>query len=155
MNTKQKFFTTITTAASLYLSSVVQVLAQVGGSRVGGSVDQPRTGGLGGITNPAINPALGSNPDRANSGATFTSYFITIWRALIVVGALAVLFNLVNGAIEWVTAGGDAGKVKHAREKMTQAIVGMILLSGSFAIVAFIGQIFGLNILRITIPTPR
>lgn len=152
MNAQQKLITHVTTITTLFFSSAVTVFAA---NSVGGNMQRSAGGGsLDGITNPAISAALGGNPDRANSGATFSSYFITIWRALIVVGALAVLFNLVNGAIEWVTAGGDAGKVKHAREKMTQAIVGMILLAGSFAIVAFIGQIFGLNILKFTIPTP-
>jgi hypothetical protein len=107
-----------------------------------------------GISNPVINEALGSNPEKAQSGDIFTNYFIVVWRALIVVGALAVLFNLINGAIEWITAGGEASKVTHARQKMTNAVIGMIILAGSFSIIAFLGNLFGFDVLRLTIPTP-
>jgi hypothetical protein len=106
------------------------------------------------ITNPVINENLGGRPDEAKDGTTFTQYFVVIWKALIVVGALAVLFNLVNGAIEWITAGGENSKVQHARQKMTQAIIGMIILAGSFAIIAFLGNLFGFDVLKLSIPTP-
>jgi hypothetical protein len=106
------------------------------------------------ITNPIINETLGGNAEAAQAGTTFTSYFIVVWRALIFVGSLAVLFNLVNGAIEWITAGGEASKVTHARQKMTQAIIGMIILAGSFAIISFLGNLFGFDVLKLTLPTP-
>lgn len=109
----------------------------------------------GGITNPAISPTLGSNPDEANAGTTFARYFIIIWQGLIVIGTLAMLFNLVNGALEWITAGGEQAKVQHARQKMTNAIVGLVILVGSFAIVIYIGVIFHFdNLLQIQVPTP-
>src|ERR1700752_2848487 len=94
------------------------------------------------ITNPAINKVLGGDADAANAGTTFSVYFIMIWRALIVVGTLAMLFNLVNGALEWITAGGEQSKVSHARQKMTEGVVGLVILVGSFAIIMFIGQLF-------------
>ncbi len=132
--TKKRIITTLTSAITLFASVVTPVFAQ--------------------ITNPVIAPKLGADVEGAKSGNTFASYFITIWRAIIVVGALALLFNLINGAIEWVTAGGESSKVQHARQKMTNAVVGMIILAGTFAIVSFISNLFGFNLLQLTIPTP-
>ncbi len=107
-----------------------------------------------GITNPVIDQTLGGNADNANNGTIFVSYFVTVWRALIVVGGLAVLFNFVNGAIEWITAGGQQDKVGHGRQKMTNSIVGMVILAGSFILINYISDLFGLNLLKFTFPTP-
>lgn len=143
----KKNTTTLFTFLTLFIASVSSVMAQGGGL--------PTSGGL---TNPVLEGSLGSNPDQAQSGATFLSYFITLWRALITVGALAVILMFLWGAIEWITAGGDSGKVSKARDKITQAIIGMILLVGSFVIIGFIGQVFfgdNFDLLNLTLPTPN
>lgn len=62
------------------------------------------------------------------------------------------------GAIEWITAGGDSGKVGKARDKITQAIIGLVILVGSFVIIGFIGRVFfggDFDLLNLTIPTPN
>lgn len=107
------------------------------------------------ITNPALPENLGGDPVAAASGATFTGYIVTIWQALIFVGALLVLLFFIWGAIEWISAGGDQSKIGKARDKMTQAVIGMILLVGTFAIVGLISQLFfpGFNLLQLTIPS--
>lgn len=132
--------------ACVHLGGSDQCVAAAAGS-------QPQSG-LTGITNKAIDPILGGDPAAANSGSTFAHYFIVIWQGLIVIGTLAMLFNLVNGALEWVTAGGEAEKVKHARMKMTEGVVGLIILTGTFAAVMFIGQVFHFNVLQFNIPKP-
>lgn len=107
------------------------------------------------ISNPVISPVLGSGANKAYQGTTFSSYFITIWRALITIGGLTLIFNLVNGALEWISAGGAKDKVEHGRQKMTNAVIGMVILSASFAFVSFISSLFGFNLLQLTIPTPQ
>jgi hypothetical protein len=108
----------------------------------------------GGITNPAISVKLGGSASEAASGRTFSSYFVTIWNAIIMVGVLAMLFSFVNGAIEWITAGGEQSKVQHARQRMTEGVIGLIILAGSFAIVGFLGTLFGFDLLKFNIPKP-
>lgn len=109
------------------------------------------------ITNPAIPTELGGNAAAAQSGTTFTSYFITLWRGVIFVGGIMVLVYFLWGGIEWITAGGDQAKVGKARDKMTQAVVGLIILVASFSIIGLISQVFfpGMNLLQLTIPTPE
>ena len=119
----------------------------------GGCKDLPSDAGTG-IKNTAISPTLGGDPNAASNGTTFANYFITVWQAIIMIGALAMIFNLVNGGIEWVTAGGEKSHVEHARQKMTNAVVGMIVLAGTFALVSYLGQLFGFDLLKFTIPTP-
>lgn len=105
------------------------------------------------ITNPAIGN-LGNSAAAAETGSTFTRYFVTIWRALIFLGGLALLFNLINGAIDWITAAGDSGKIQKGRDKILQSVIGMIILASSFVFVSFISQLlFNFDLLNLTIPT--
>ncbi len=106
----------------------------------------------GGITNGVIGK-LGDSTKNAESGSIFTGYFITIWRALITIGVLALLFNLINGAFDWILAGGDAGKIQKGRDKMVQSIIGMIVLATSFIFITFLSQLlFNFDLLNLTIP---
>lgn len=109
------------------------------------------------IINPAIDPTLGADAKAAESGATFVSYFITLWRGVIFTGGLLVFVYFMWGAIEWITAGGDSAKVGKARDKITQSVVGLIVLVASFTLIGLISQVFfgpGFNLLELTIPRP-
>lgn len=53
---------------------------------------------------------------------------------VLVIGALLVFFYLILGGIEWITSGGDKGKTEAARNKITAAIIGLIILAASYAI---------------------
>lgn len=93
------------------------------------------------ITNPAIGE-LGDDATGAESGSLFTSYFLRIWNTIITIGALMVIVYFLWGAIEWISAGGDASKVQKARDKIVQAVIGLVVLVASFTIIGFISQIF-------------
>lgn len=112
-------------------------------NRTGSGINAQRgnNDGSSGITNPAIGE-LGDSPTDAAAGSIFQKYFITLWQALISVGALMVLIYFLWAGIEWISAGGDSGKVQKARDKITQAVVGMIVLVGAFAIITWISRIF-------------
>lgn len=94
------------------------------------------------ITNPALGEQLGGDYLAAEKGTTFTTYFVQLWQAFITVGGVAVLLFFIWGAIDWITAAGDSGKIEKARSKITQSIIGMVILAGSFAIIGFLSTIF-------------
>ncbi len=62
--------------------------------------------------------------------------------ALLFVGIVALLFIIYAG-INFVTSGGDPKKIESARKIMTFAIIGMVIVLLSFAILIFIGYITG------------
>ena len=72
--------------------------------------------------------------------------------ALTFAGATA-LFLIVYAGIRFVTSGGDPKQVGAARQTMTYAIIGLVLVLSSFAIIYFIAYLtkancitkFGLN----------
>lgn len=65
-----------------------------------------------------------------------------IAAALLFVGIVALAFIMYAG-LTMVTSGGDPKKVEGARKTMTFAIIGLVLVLLSFAILIFIGYITG------------
>lgn len=85
--------------------------------------------------------AVDSDLPGATSDAPSTAFGVLISQILniaLIAGVIAVLLFLILGAFEWLTAGGDAGKVTKAREKMTNAVIGLVVLASVVAIMMFV-----------------
>src|SRR4030042_3142687 len=97
--------------------------------------------------NPIGYPVLAPNFQSFNSPF---DYFNTILPTLItigfVIGAVIFIFIFIVGAFQWITAGGDKGKLEDARHKITHAIVGLLVLLLFFIITQFVNAILGINI---------
>lgn len=65
-----------------------------------------------------------------------------------IVGALIFVIYFLMAAIQWITAGGDAGKLTEAREKIVQGIIGLIILVAAYGILGLIGTLVGIDILN-------
>lgn len=107
-----------------------------------GPVDPPS------ITNPVV-PTFGSG----DTSTIFTNLIVTVWRTAIVLGGLALLVMLVLGALEWITAGGEKGKIEQARDRITQSTIGLLVLIGTVAISSFIGARLGFDLLKLAFPS--
>ena len=104
------------------------------------------------FTNPVVGGELGGQGDStettaqaieaAKNGSAFVGYFIDIWNAFITIGAIMVLINFLWGALEWITAGGDSSKVEKGRNRITQSMIGLLILVSSFVIIGFISNLF-------------
>ncbi len=70
-----------------------------------------------------------------------------IMNVVMALSLLLVLLYLVWGAIEWITAGGEKGKIETARNKITNAMIGIIILSGILAIFKFVQYLLGVEII--------
>lgn len=70
---------------------------------------------------------------------------VNIIALFFTVGGLGVLIYFVWGATDWILSGGDKEKVAGARKKMTNAIIGLVLLSLSYVIINLVGSIVGFN----------
>lgn len=106
------------------------------------------------IENPVIGD-LGTS-DGVDDGSKFINYTVYLWRVSINLGALAVIVFFILGAFEWITAGSDSKKTETARSRMTNAIIGLIILVSSFTLLSFISKIFfgeNFDLLKLTFPT--
>lgn len=90
-------------------------------------------------------PEGGSAAVQTNLGALIASFI----GALILVGGIATLVYMMIGAVQWITAGGDKGKIDKARDKITQSVVGLGVLAGTFALFAVIQYFFGISVVSL------
>lgn len=73
--------------------------------------------------------------------------FITrVFGAVMIVGGIALFIYLVYGGIQWVSSGGEKDKVKDARDKITQSIIGFAVLASAWAIFKLVDYFFGIGI---------
>ena len=79
---------------------------------------------------------------------SFPELLSRILNVVLVIGVVAVLFYLVWGGLDWILSGGDKGKTESARNKITSAVVGLIILISAWAIMTFVQQLLGLEILK-------
>lgn len=95
------------------------------------------------VTNPIVK-------NSTDDGVTYISNFITQMVSIIfVVGSVAFMFMFLLGGIKWITAGGDKGQLENARSQVTQAITGLIVLFGVYAIARLMNTIFGIELIDI------
>lgn len=88
----------------------------------------------------------------AGGSTDFLAHFLPSFIGLLLTfGAIAFFFMLLWGAVSWILSGGDKAHLEAAKSRITSAIVGMVLLIGSFAIVKLIETFFDVNILLIDI----
>lgn len=58
----------------------------------------------------------------------------------ILLGFLGVVFIIliISGGYQWLTSGGNEEKIKHARDRIIHAIIGLIIIILSYAIAFFV-----------------
>jgi hypothetical protein len=55
------------------------------------------------------------------------------------------MIMIIWGAVDWIFSGGDKEKIAGARKRITQSIIGLVLLSSAFVIMLVLGQILGIG----------
>lgn len=62
---------------------------------------------------------------------------------VMVVSALLVFYHLVMAAFDWITSGGDKGKTEKARNRILAAIIGIVIVASSFAVLTLVLRFIG------------
>lgn len=71
------------------------------------------------------------------------SYLNFVLGFVIVVSLLLAFLNFIQAGIQWITSGGDKGKTEEARNKIVHAVIGILIVSSSFAVASFVAYILG------------
>jgi len=79
------------------------------------------------------------------AGSSMTQLIVTLIDGAILVGALLLLVFLILGAINWITAGGDKGKVEAARNKIVQSLIGFVVLVFVYTLYVFVLNVLDLD----------
>lgn len=78
------------------------------------------------------------------------SFFVT---ALLIIAGLVFFFMLVIGGLRWITSGGDKSATEGARNQITAALIGLVIVFSAWAIAQLLANVFGINIFSFTLPT--
>lgn len=70
-----------------------------------------------------------------------------------IIGTVIFFFMLLFGGIQWISSGGDKGKIEGAKGKISSAIIGLIVLFAVFVIIQLVGLFFKVNLLQLNLPT--
>lgn len=71
----------------------------------------------------------------------------------IVAGVITFLY-LVWGGIDYLTAGGDKGKIENSQKRISSAIIGLAIVASSWAIYQIILVFFGVDVDKICSANP-
>lgn len=85
--------------------------------------------------------------DLPGAGGDFGDFLGGLMSAIMAIAALAVLLYLIWGALEWITSGGEKSKIESARNKITNALLGLIVLAATTALFMLIQQFLDICVL--------
>ncbi len=94
-------------------------------------------------------------PANVPQGITIGNVISAVVGILLVVAAIAAFLFLILGGLQWITSGGDKAGMEAARNKITAAIVGLIIVAAAWALMLLLGEFTGIRLLQggLTIPT--
>lgn len=77
-----------------------------------------------------------------------------IIQFILVVAFVAAFVFLIIGGVRWITAGGDEKAVASARNTITAALIGLVIVLVAYAIIRLVEIFFNVNIITggVTIP---
>ena len=76
-----------------------------------------------------------------------TNVVSSIIGIMTVAASIWFAFRFIIGGIRWISAGGDKGKLEEARNSITHAFIGLLVVIAGWSILALAGQFFGYDIL--------
>ena len=87
------------------------------------------------------------------TGLTLPNIISGLIKFTVVIAAIVFFFILVIGGIRWIASGGDKAQTEAARNQITAALVGLVIVFAAWAIVALINVFFKIDIFSLAIPT--
>jgi hypothetical protein len=101
--------------------------------------------------NPTITIGQPSNIKIGDIGQLISA----IVGTLLIISALLAFFYLILGGIQWITSGGDKAAMEAARNKITHAIVGLIIVGAAWAVMLLVQSFLGVTIIGGTVNFPK
>ena len=101
------------------------------------------------ITNPALNSGLQGM--LSSPGTFFQEAIPSLIGFGFVVGAIVFIFMLIIGGVQWATSGGDKAALESARTRIVNALIGMMILLSTYAILSIIEAFFGMDLKQVNL----
>ena len=72
---------------------------------------------------------------------------------VLIVASLLFVFNILFGGIKLIISGGNREKSEESRRQIVNAFLGVFIVFITWAILGFLSQFFGIDLLSFEIPT--
>jgi len=95
-----------------------------------------------------IETPSGYKIDTDNPLVPLEKIFSNLLAVFTIVGGLMFIIYFIIAAFNWITAGDEAEKAKKARTKMTNGLIGLIVMVAAYSLFYIIGLVLGMNFLN-------
>lgn len=92
-------------------------------------------------------PTLEANAS-GNAPDVFESIMSNIVGFLTILSGLYFFVMFIIGGLGWASAGGDSGKVDTAKNRMTNGVIGLIIVVAAYSVIFIVGTVLGIKILQ-------
>ena len=87
------------------------------------------------------------------SEITFEALISSAVNLVLIVASILFVFNFLIGGIKFMLSGGNKEKRDSAKRQLMNAILGIIIIFSSWAVLGFVGEFFGVDFSTFQIPT--
>jgi len=94
------------------------------------------------IENPVLPGLKGKTAE--DTPIIFGQIIASIVGILLVAGTIWTLYQLLLGGLAWISAGGDKGSLEAARNRITNALIGLLIMFAAWALYLLILQFLGI-----------
>jgi len=92
--------------------------------------------------------ATGFSAPVTDPGSRFSAAVSNIVAVITIFAGLSFLIWFVVGALTWITAADHADKLEKAKNQMSSALIGLIIVILTIPLVYLVGKILGIDILN-------
>lgn len=81
-------------------------------------------------------------------GGQLNKVISTIIGVMTAVAAIWFIFQFIIAGYQWIQSGGEKNNIEQARDKITNSLIGLIIVVSAWIVMGVLGGILGLNILN-------
>lgn len=102
--------------------------------------------GLGTIGGPGLGPFGDSNFSGTGPLDALAKVISTLIGFITIVAGIYFMLQFLIGGFEWLSASGDKTRLEKAQSRLTNGVIGIVIVVAAYGIVAVIGRLLGLDI---------
>lgn len=103
------------------------------------------------IVNPVLPDALGRGGNSTGPSA-LGSIISSLVGVFLILAFISALLYMLLGGFDWITSGGDKTKLQSSRDKITNSLVGLVVVGASWAVMMIVGNFMGIDFPNLPIP---
>ncbi|MFZ5534643.1 MAG: hypothetical protein ACOY3M_00635 [Patescibacteria group bacterium] len=103
------------------------------------------------IVNPVLPGSLGRGGNDTGPSA-LGSIISSLVGVFLILALISTFLYMMLGGFDWVTSGGDKTKLQSARDKITNALVGLVVVGASWAVMMIVSNFIGIDFPNLPIP---